>query len=59
MEVASAGVLDRYANEFRQRASQYPDVWFLAAQADVIGAAQSSGLRRDVVRKHSARLILF
>lgn len=35
LNVATAAILDRYANEFRNRVSQHPDIWFLAAQADI------------------------
>ena len=35
LEVVSAATLDKYASEFRTRVAQHPDVWFLAAQADI------------------------
>ena len=34
-QVATAATLDRYAAEFRSRVLQHPDVWHLAAHADI------------------------
>ena len=33
--IATAAVLDRYSAEFKQRVSDHPGVWHLAAQADI------------------------
>lgn len=35
LQLATAASLDRYASEFRTRVLQRPDVWHLAAQADI------------------------
>ena len=35
LQMATAATLDRYAAEFRARVLQHPDVWHLAAQADI------------------------
>lgn len=35
LQLATAATLDRYAAEFRTRVLQHPDVWHLAAQADI------------------------
>ena len=36
LQLATAATLDRYASEFRTRVLQHPDVWHLAAQADMM-----------------------
>ena len=33
--IATAAVLDRYSSEFKQRVTDHPGVWHLAAQADI------------------------
>ena len=35
LQMATAASLDRYASQFRTRVLQHPDVWHLAAQADI------------------------
>ena len=54
LNIATAAVLDRYSAEFRTRVLEYPDVWHLAAQADI--RCRSEWWPQEQRRQHSFSL---
>ena len=54
LDIAKPAVLDRYSAEFRNRVAEYPDVWHLAAQADI--RCRSEWWQQEQRRQHSFHL---